>query len=88
MELAEKVLEAMKIAGVPVNAGKLVELTGFDRKEVDKAMKTLKANDCHCFSEKLFLATQITKKITKKKSFCKCRTIFFVFTKQTNIEYQ
>jgi hypothetical protein len=45
MELAEKVLEAMKIAGVPVNAGKLVELTGFDRKEVDKAMKTLKAND-------------------------------------------
>ena len=45
MELAEKVLEAMKIAGIPVNAGKLVELTGLDRKEVDKAMKTLKAND-------------------------------------------
>jgi len=45
MELAEKVLEAMKKAGVPVNAGKLVELTGLDRKEVDKAMKTLKAND-------------------------------------------
>jgi chromosome segregation and condensation protein ScpB len=45
MELAENVLEAMKIAGVPVNAGKLVELTGLDRKEVDKAMKTLKAND-------------------------------------------
>jgi len=45
MELAEKVLEAMKNAGVPVNAGKLVELTGLDRKEVDKAMKTLKAND-------------------------------------------
>jgi DNA-binding IclR family transcriptional regulator len=45
MELAEKVLEAMKKAGVPLNAGKLVELTGLDRKEVDKAMKTLKAND-------------------------------------------
>jgi biotin operon repressor len=27
---------------VPVNAGKLVELTGLDRKEVDKAMKQLK----------------------------------------------
>ena len=45
MELAEKVLEAMKTAGVPLNAGKIVELTGLDRKEVDKAMKTLKAND-------------------------------------------
>ena len=45
MELAEKVLEAMKIAGVPLNAGKLVELTGLERKEVDKAMKTLKSTD-------------------------------------------
>jgi len=45
MELAEKVLEAMKIAGVPLNAGKIVELTGLDRKEVDKAMKVLKTND-------------------------------------------
>jgi hypothetical protein len=44
METAKKVLEAMKIAGVPVNAGKLVELTGLDRKEVDKAMKTLKVD--------------------------------------------
>ena len=45
MELAEKVLEAMKIAGVPLNAGKIVELTGLERKEVDKAMKVLKANE-------------------------------------------
>ena len=45
MESAEKVLAAMKQAGTPLNAGKLVDLTGFDRKEVDKAMKTLKAND-------------------------------------------
>jgi len=43
MEIAEKVLEAMKQAGVPLNAGKLVELTGLERKEVDKAMKQLKA---------------------------------------------
>jgi hypothetical protein len=42
METAEKVLEAMKNVGTPVNAGKLVELTGLDRKEVDKAMKQLK----------------------------------------------
>jgi hypothetical protein len=43
METKEQVLEAMKQAGVPVNAGKLVDLTGLDRKEVDKAMKLLKA---------------------------------------------
>ncbi len=42
MESKEKVLEAMRSAGAPVNAGKLVELTGLDRKEVDKAMKQLK----------------------------------------------
>lgn len=45
METKEQVLEAMKKAGVPLNAGKLVELTGLDRKEVDKAMKQLKADD-------------------------------------------
>ena len=45
MESAEKVLAAMRQAGTPVNAGKLVDLTGLDMKEVDIAMKTLKAND-------------------------------------------
>lgn len=42
MEAKELVLEAMKKAGTPLNAGKIVELTGLDRKEVDKAMKLLK----------------------------------------------
>ena len=42
METKQIVLEAMKKAGTPVNAGKLVDLTGLDRKEVDKAMKALK----------------------------------------------
>ena len=45
MEAAEKVLVAMKQAGTPLNAGKLVELTGLDRKEVDKAMKKLKTDE-------------------------------------------
>jgi hypothetical protein len=45
METKELVLDAMKKAGVPVNAGKLVDLTGLERKEVDKAMKQLKADD-------------------------------------------
>lgn len=32
----------MKEAGEPLNAGKIAELSGIDRKEVDKAMKQLK----------------------------------------------
>jgi biotin operon repressor len=44
METTDKVLEAMKQAGEPVNAGKVAEMTGIDRKEVDKAMNKLKAN--------------------------------------------
>ena len=32
----------MKEPGEPLNAGKIAELSGLDRKEVDKAMKQLK----------------------------------------------
>ena len=39
MEIKEKVLATMKDAGEPLNAGKIAELSGLDRKEVDKAMK-------------------------------------------------
>ena len=42
METKEKVLATMKAAGEPLNAGKIAELSGLDRKEVDKAMKQLK----------------------------------------------
>ena len=42
MEIKEKVLATMKEAGEPLNAGKIAELSGIDRKEVDKAMKQLK----------------------------------------------
>ena len=42
METKEKVLATMKEAGTPLNAGKIAELSGIDRKEVDKAMKLLK----------------------------------------------
>ncbi|MEI7961901.1 MAG: MarR family transcriptional regulator [archaeon] len=42
MEAKEIVLEAIKKSKEPVNAGKVVELTGLDRKEVDKAMNKLK----------------------------------------------
>ena len=43
MDNRSKVLETMKAAGEPLNAGKIAELSGLDRKEVDKAMKELRA---------------------------------------------
>ncbi len=45
MESADKVLETMKKAGEPINTGKIVELSGMDRKEVEKAMKRLKKEE-------------------------------------------
>jgi DNA-binding GntR family transcriptional regulator len=42
MDIKEQILQAMKQAGVPLNAGKIAELTKLDRKEVDKAMAKLK----------------------------------------------
>ena len=42
MDTKQKVLETMRQAAQPLNAGKIAELSGLDRKEVDKAMKQLK----------------------------------------------
>lgn len=39
----EKVLEVMKGACKAMKAGEIAELAGLDKKEVDKAMKALKA---------------------------------------------
>lgn len=38
----EKVLQTMQSAGKPMKAGEIAEVSGLDRKEVDKAMKVLK----------------------------------------------
>jgi DNA-binding IscR family transcriptional regulator len=43
MEIKDQVLATMKQAGVPLNAGKIAELSGIERKLVDKAMAKLKA---------------------------------------------
>ena len=48
MEAKQKVLDTMKQAGQPLNAGKIAELSGLDRKEVDKAMKALKEEGAIC----------------------------------------
>ncbi len=45
MEAADKVLETMRKAGEPLNTGKIVELSGMERKEVEKAMKALKKEE-------------------------------------------
>ena len=42
MEAKEQVLKAMREAGEPLNAGKVAELTGLERKVVDKAFAELK----------------------------------------------
>ena len=42
METKDKVLSVMKEAGEPLNAGKIAELSGLARKDVDNAMKQLK----------------------------------------------
>ncbi len=42
MEEKDMILEAMKKAGEPLNAGKIAELTGLDRKVVDKTMNAMK----------------------------------------------
>lgn len=45
MDVKELVLDAIKKAGEPLNAGKIAETTGIDRKLVDKAMAQLKAEE-------------------------------------------
>ena len=42
MNEKEIILEAMIKAGEPLNAGKVAELTGLDRKVVDKAFTAMK----------------------------------------------
>ena len=41
----EVILTAMKKAGEPLNAGKVAELTGLDRKIVDKEFAAMKKDD-------------------------------------------
>ena len=42
MEAKDQVLQAMREIGAPVNAGRIAEVTGLDRKVVDKAFDALK----------------------------------------------
>ncbi len=42
MDAKERVLEVLKQESTALSAGQIAEISGLDRKEVDKAMKLLK----------------------------------------------
>ena len=43
MEIKEKVYKAMSETGKPLRAGEIAELSGIEKKEVEKAIKQLNA---------------------------------------------
>ena len=45
MDIKDQILELMAHAGKPLKSGEISELAGIDKKEIDKAMKLLKAED-------------------------------------------
>jgi DNA-binding transcriptional regulator GbsR (MarR family) len=45
MNTEDQILETLKQSEKPMNAGQIVEKTGLDRKEVDKAMTKLKKEE-------------------------------------------
>ncbi len=45
MNAKEQVLNAFKQSAEPLNAGKVAEITGLERKDVDKAMAELKKEE-------------------------------------------
>jgi len=45
MEIKDKVLETLKTSDVPLKGGDIAELSGIDKKEVDKAIKQLKTDN-------------------------------------------
>ncbi len=45
METTEQILKVMHREGKALSAGQIADLSGIDRKEVDKAMKKLKAEN-------------------------------------------
>ena len=63
------ILEVMTKEGTPLNAGGIAELSGLDRKEVDKALKALK--DEKTYAEQLPLTVSQIDKLAKRGSIHK-----------------
>lgn len=45
MSQEETILKAVKKAGKPLKSGEIAEMTGIEKKEVDKAIKKLKGDE-------------------------------------------
>ena len=45
METKDKVLSTLKEAAKPLKSGEIAEMSGIDKKEVDKAIKKLKVEE-------------------------------------------
>jgi hypothetical protein len=45
MNTEDQIIETLKQSAKPMNAGQIVEKTGLDRKDVDKAMTKLKKEE-------------------------------------------
>ncbi|WP_026474802.1 MarR family transcriptional regulator [Alkaliflexus imshenetskii] len=45
MNTTDAILDAMKKAGKPLKAGEIAELSGIDKKEVEKGMKQLQKDE-------------------------------------------
>ncbi len=58
--MEDKILKTILTAGKPLKAGEIAELSGIDKKEVDKAVKTLK------MEEKIFCPKRCFYDVSKK----------------------
>lgn len=45
MSIKDAIIQTMREAGKPLKAGEIAELSGIEKKEVDKAMKELKKEE-------------------------------------------
>lgn len=45
MEITTEVFQILKLTGIPLKSGEIADKTGLDKKEVDKAIKQLLAED-------------------------------------------
>ena len=78
MEDKDVILEAMRKAGEPLNAGKVAELTGLDRKAVDKAFAAMKktgeiVSPVRCHPAKV-LSPTLRISQPRTRSFERCRS--------------
>ena len=58
METIEKVLETLKNTDKPLKSGEIAQMSGIDKKEVDKAIKKLKVENKIVSPKRCYYATQ------------------------------